>query len=94
MNQAPQPISLRDFDPSSLRDFDPSGWTEGFTFAMKFADCWVRHIPRGKGWFSRWVGRHLCRGSEVYVRTHSGAKLVVEPSNLDVYTYISSQGGS
>jgi FkbM family methyltransferase len=77
-----------------LSGFQPAHWREGFTFAMTLAKLWVRYVPRGKGWFPRWVGKYLCVGSKVYVRTQGGAKLAVEPGNLDVYTYISSQGGS
>jgi FkbM family methyltransferase len=75
-------------------NFRPDEWSEGFTPAMRLAELWVRHVPRGKGWFPRWVGRHLCANDKAFVRTVSGMKLAVEPGNLDVYTYISSQGGS
>lgn len=78
----------------TLSGFNPSEWKEGFSSWMKLADAWVKYVPRGKGWFPRWVGRNRCQGKQVYVRTQSGAKLAVEPSNLDVYTYISNHGGS
>lgn len=78
----------------ALKDFNAAQWREGFTLPMKFAELWVKYAPRGKGWVPRWVGRHLCTGQHVFMRTRHGAKLAVEPSNLDVYTYISSQGHS
>ena len=77
-----------------LLNFDADKWTEGFSLPMKLADLWVKYVPRGKGWFPRWVGRHLCREHSVFIRTLHGSKLAVEPSNLDIYTYITSQGNS
>lgn len=82
---------VREFE---LPEFSADDWREGFTWPMKGAGLWVKHLPRGKGWFPRWVGRHLCARDRVYTRTLHGAKLAVEPSSLDVYTYIASQGNS
>lgn len=79
---------------SSTCNFRPDEWREGFTTAMRLAEFWVKHVPRGKGCVPRWIGRHFCAQDKVFVRTASGMKLAVEPGNLDVYTYISSQGGS
>lgn len=78
----------------ALRDFNAGQWREGFTLPMRLAELWVRYAPRGKGWVPRWVGRHLCAGQRVFMRTRHGARLAVGPSNLDVYTYIISQGHS
>jgi FkbM family methyltransferase len=77
-----------------LVSFDAQSWREGLTLPMRVASSWVKHVPRGKGWFPRWVGRHVCANDRVFIRTLCGAKLAVEPANLDIYTYIISQGGS
>ena len=74
--------------------FSAAEWREGFSWPMKLARLWVAVSPRGKGWVPRWIGRHLCAGDRVFTRTLHGAKLAVEPSSLDVFTYIESQGNS
>lgn len=77
-----------------LGEFIASEWHEGLTIPMKAADLWARHIPRGKGWFPRWVGKNLCANHRVHTRTLHGAKLAVAPSSLDVYTSIATMGNS
>lgn len=77
-----------------LGSFDAGRWREGFTLPMKFASAWVRYAPRGKGWMPRFIGKHCCAGSRAFMRTKCGLKMVIEPSSLDIYTYIVSQGQS
>jgi FkbM family methyltransferase len=93
MSPAPSVNALpeREFE---LAAFDPLEWREGFSWPMKVANLWVKYVPRGKGWFPRWVGKNLCARHRVFTRTLHGAKLAVEPADLDVYTYIVSQGNS
>ena len=78
----------------TLGGFDAAQWREGFTLPMKFASAWVKHSPRAKGWMPRFIGRHCCTADRVFMRTKHGLKMVVEPSSLDIYTYIVSQGQS
>lgn len=77
-----------------LEGFDALQWKEGFTLPMRFANAWVKHSPRAKGWMPRFIGRHCCAGDHAFMRTKHGMKMVIEPSSLDIYTYIVSQGRS
>jgi FkbM family methyltransferase len=59
---------------------------------MRAAVFLNRYLPRGKGAVPRWIGSRLRRESTRHILTRHGAKLVVEPSSLDVYACIVNSG--
>lgn len=66
--------------------------TDELSVAMRVAVLLNRLLPRGKGAVPRWIGRKLCRGASRHIVTRHGARLVVEPSSLEVYACIINSG--
>jgi FkbM family methyltransferase len=75
-------------DPSDLAD-----WGEGSSWQFKISRFWVHHVPRGKGWFPRQIGRRFGGKMRDTIRTASGARLAMEPASLDMYCSIERMGG-
>ena len=72
--------------PSRADDRPGSG--DDLSAAMRLAVLLNRYLPRGKGAVPRWIGSRLRRESSRHIVTRHGARLVVEPSSLDVYACI------
>lgn len=68
------------------------GSGDSLSAAMRVAVFLNRYLPRGKGAVPRWIGARLRRESGHHIVTRHGAKLVVEPSSLDVYACIVNSG--
>jgi FkbM family methyltransferase len=77
----------------AIDDPDIRLWSERRPISFRFAEWWAKHGPRGKGLVSRLVGKHLLTNARIVFRTRSKALLSVDPSNLDIYTYILSHDG-
>jgi FkbM family methyltransferase len=65
---------------------------DSLSAAMRAAVFLNRYLPRGKGAVPRWIGGRLRREAGHFIVTRHGAKLVVEPSSLDVYACIVNSG--
>src|SRR5881394_4343473 len=78
--------------PVNVQESDLAGWGERSSWQFKLSRFWSRHMPRGKGWFPRQIGRHFGSMRET-IRTASGARLAIEPSSLDMYCSIENQRG-
>jgi FkbM family methyltransferase len=61
---------------------------------LRLATFLTKHLPRGKGWSSRLIGRRFGRGMKTTIRLPDGALLAVDPSNLEIYTALAVKGGS
>ncbi|QOI99730.1 MAG: FkbM family methyltransferase [Phycisphaeraceae bacterium] len=70
------------------------GWSLDRPWLFRLALAWAKHAPRGKGALPRRLGRWLGRGMKVLIPTNAGAKLAVDPDNLDVYTTIALEAGA
>src|SRR5882724_8541385 len=79
--------------PLTVQESDLAGWGEGTSWQFKLSRFWARHIPRGKGWFPRQIGRRFGGGMRDTIRTASGARLAIDPGSLDMYCSITNQGG-
>jgi FkbM family methyltransferase len=61
--------------------------------ALSIASLWNKWAPRGKGAFPRLLGRLLASTvNNHYVTTKYGAYLAIDPSSLDVYSYLINNG--
>lgn len=77
---------------TSSRADDRPGSGDDLSAAMRLAVLLNRYLPRGKGAVPRWIGGRLPRESRRHIVTRHGARLVVEPSSLDVYACIVNSG--
>jgi FkbM family methyltransferase len=68
-------------------------YTEKLPLAFRCACGWMKYAPRGKGWVPRRIGRSLGRGMTCAIRTRTGARLAVDPANLDFYCQVELQNG-
>jgi FkbM family methyltransferase len=89
MNNAPtSEIRAVTVQPADLADWDRSS-----SWQFKLSRFWVRHIPRGKGWFPRQIGRRFGGKMRDTIHTASGAQLAIDPASLDMYCSIEKNGG-
>jgi FkbM family methyltransferase len=84
------PNQTSDGDLAPLRPTEPDAkalgaWSEREPLTFLLARLWAQHMPRGKGWVARWIGRNLAGSTRYAMRTKSGALLAVDPQNLDFY---------
>jgi FkbM family methyltransferase len=86
----PQSSEIR---PLTVDETDLANWGERSSWQFKLSRFWVRHIPRGKGWFPRQIGRHFGSALRDTIRTASGARLAIDPASLDMYCSIENQAG-
>ena len=76
----------------SCQDFDKNAWSEDMPVSIVLAKLWNKYIPRGKGWFPRFIGRLFGKQLKTYIRTKHGAYLAIEPYSLDVYMHMLNHG--
>jgi len=69
------------------------GYTDALPLAFRCACGWMKYAPRGKGWVPRRIGRSVGRGMTCAIRTRAGARLAVDPANLDFYCQVQLQNG-
>ena len=74
------------------QNFNKNDWNENMPISIIIAKLWNKYIPRGKGWFPRFIGRLFGKGLKTYIRTKHGASLVIEPYSLDVYMHMLNHG--
>jgi FkbM family methyltransferase len=77
----------------AVEDGDLADWGQSSSWQFKISRFWARHMPRGKGWFPRQIGRHFGGTMRDTIRTASGAQLAIEPASLDMYCSIEKSGG-
>jgi FkbM family methyltransferase len=53
----------------------------------------MKYAPRAKGWLPRRLGRSLGRGMTCTIRTRAGARLAVDPVNLDFFCLVTLRDG-
>jgi FkbM family methyltransferase len=70
-----------------------SGYTEKLPLAFRCACGWMKYAPRGKGWVPRRIGRSVGRGMTCAIRTRTGARLAVDPANLDFFCQVHLHNG-
>ena len=68
-------------------------YTEKLPFAFRCACGWMKYAPRARGWVPRRIGRSLGRGMTCAIRTRAGARLAVDPANLDFFCQVQLQHG-
>jgi FkbM family methyltransferase len=66
--------------------------SDTLTWPMRAAVLLNRLLPRGKGAVPRWIGARISKDVGHTIVTRHGARLVVEPSSLDVYAHIVNAG--
>jgi FkbM family methyltransferase len=77
----------------SLDEGGQGSWLKDPPLAFQLALMWRRFGIRGKSAASRLIGRSIGRGMRASVRLASGARLAIDPSNLDIYVSIAANGG-
>jgi len=80
--------------PVDVSDLEIGRWTGDNLFPVKLAQLWAKHVPRGKGWFPRVIGRLFADSIHCWIATKRGARLAVVPCSLDAFAAISNQGGT
>ncbi len=88
-----KPAATLPFGLSTVDATDTSQWSESWPISFRLANWWATWMPRGKGAVARKIGKYWLREKKVVIRTLSGAKLAVDSSNLDTFTYVLRQGG-
>ena len=63
-------------------------YTETLPLAFLCAYWWAKNAPRAKGWLPRRIGRSFGQNMTCYVPTRAGARLAVDPNNLDFYCLV------
>jgi FkbM family methyltransferase len=69
-------------------------WTNSTDVRFSSAVFLARYMPRGKGWFPRFIGRKFCQNMKIAISTASGAELAVRSPHLDIYTSMILKGGT
>jgi FkbM family methyltransferase len=60
---------------------------------MRFAFLWNRYGLRGRGYVPRQIGRRFLKNRTYIMQTKHGAKLIIDPINLDIYAAIFNSSG-
>ena len=68
-------------------------WSKSKPLSVRIAEFLAKVLPRGKSFIPRLIGRVFCRDARAAIVTASGAKLAIDPLNLDIYTCINNQNG-
>lgn len=86
------PVVIGDVGDAPKEDY--SSWLQPPPLAFRFAQWWAKHGYRGKSAIPRRIGRLLCRGMTAVIHTRSGARLAVDPLNLEALCTIVRHGGT
>lgn len=54
---------------------------------------WAKYAPRAKGWLPRRIGRSFGRSMTSSVLTRAGARMAIDPVNLDFYCFVKLRNG-
>jgi FkbM family methyltransferase len=73
--------------PLSVPADELVSWSQN-SLRFFLAKSLIRRLPRGKGWCARLLGRTWLRNMKASIATEHGARLAIDPTNLDVYTTI------
>jgi FkbM family methyltransferase len=68
-------------------------YTDTLPLTFLSAYWWAKYAPRAKGWLPRQLGRSFGRSMTCHVRTRAGARMAVDPVNLDFYCHLKIQNG-
>jgi FkbM family methyltransferase len=68
-------------------------YSDNLPLLLRTAFFWNKHGPRGRGYLPRLIGRKLAKQREYAIVTKSGARLLIDLDNLDIYATIFNQGG-
>ena len=68
-------------------------YTGELPLAFRCACGWMKYAPRARGWLPRRIGRTIGRGMSCAIRTRAGARLAVDPINLDFYCQVQLHNG-
>jgi FkbM family methyltransferase len=79
--------------PINILDVESSLWTKDHNFFFSLAFTLAMVMPRGKGFFPRWLGRLFGKNSHFTVKTAGGALMAVDPDNWDLYARLLLRGG-
>ena len=69
------------------------GYDRALPLAFLSACWWAKYAPRAKGWLPRRIGRTFGRNMTCCVRTRAGARMAVDPVNLDFYCLVKLRNG-
>lgn len=86
------PLTKPILTPINVTDIEIEQWSEKVPLVFRVAYQLAKYMPRGKGWFPRWLGRRFGNTMKLTIKTASGALLAVDPGNLDIYTSIILKG--
>src|SRR5271156_3202457 len=82
---------------SPSNDTKPVAATADYTgklpLTFLFAYWWLKYAPRAKGWMPRRIGRSIGKNMTCYIHTRAGARLAVDPYNLDFYCLVKERNG-
>ena len=78
--------------PAQKNGFNVFAGKDDISVAVRLAMLWNKYIPRGKGWFPRFIGKVAGKHLRNYMITKHGAILAIEPMGLDVYVHILNHG--
>jgi FkbM family methyltransferase len=70
-----------------------TGCAEKLPLTFRCACGWMKYAPRAKSWVPRRIGRTIGREMSCAIRTRAGARLVVDPLNLDFYCQVQLHNG-
>jgi len=74
-------------------DAELAQWSEYRPLSFRMAVQCASHLPRGKAFVSRLIGKYWAHNEKIVIRTRSHACLAIDPLNLDTYTYVLISGG-
>lgn len=80
-------------EPVTSSGVAAEGWRSDQPLSFQLALAWRRHGPIGKSAIPRMIGRTWGKGMRTTIPLASGARLAVDPSNLDVFTNVVANGG-
>jgi FkbM family methyltransferase len=70
-----------------------SAYTDALPLAFRCACGWMKYAPRARSWVPRRIGRTVGRGMTCAIRTRAGARLAVDPVNLDFFCHVHLHDG-
>jgi FkbM family methyltransferase len=72
----------------------PEGaYSDALPLAFRCACGWMQYAPRARSWVPRRIGRTVGRGMTCAIRTRAGARLAVDPVNLDFFCHVHLHDG-
>jgi FkbM family methyltransferase len=85
MSTLPEPIRVASTNIDALRTLDA---------LLTFGVLCGKYLPRGKGAVIRRIGKAVVRSNKHFMMTRHGARLVISPDSLDVYSTMRANGNA